>query len=91
MDSPVVPATQASGRRNVPWQGAHMIRRPDLVARFEAELARREPLDHRRNLALFEALFLEARTLGVLPGVDPLEGLDVDIRLARALNVRIPS
>jgi len=68
-----------------------MIRKPELVARFEAELARREPLDHRRNLAVFEALFREARALGVLPGIDPLEGLDVDIRLARALNVRIPS
>ncbi len=68
-----------------------MMRRPELVALFEAELARREPLDHRRNLAVFEALFREARALGVLPGIDLLEGLDVDIRLARALNVRIPS
>jgi len=68
-----------------------MIRRPELVAQFEAEYARREPLDHRRNLAIFEALFCEARALGVLPGSDPLEGIDVDIRLARALNVRSPS
>lgn len=68
-----------------------MIRRPELVAQFEAEYERREPLDHRRNLAIFEALFQEARALGVLPGSDPLEGIDVDIRLARALNVRIPS
>ena len=68
-----------------------MIRRHELVARFEAGLARREPLDARRNLAIYEALFREARALGVLPGVDPLEGIDVDIRLARALNVRRPS
>jgi hypothetical protein len=65
-----------------------MIRKPELVARFEDELARREPPDYRRNLAIFEALFCEARALGLLPGPDPLEGLEDDIRLARALNSR---
>ena len=68
-----------------------MIRRPDLVAAFEADLSRREPVDHRRNLAVFEALYREALALGVLPGDDPLEGIDVDIRLARILNVRSPA
>lgn len=48
---------------------------------------RREAPDYLRNLRLFEALYEEARMLGVLPPRDRLEGLEKDIRLARALNV----
>ena len=47
--------------------------------------------DYFHNLRLFEALYLEARDLGVLPGDDPLEGLEKDIRVARAVNVRKPA
>jgi len=39
----------------------------------------------------FEALFEEAKLLGVFPLKDPLEGVDVDIRLAQVLNVQIPA
>jgi len=65
-----------------------MIRRPDLVEAFENELAAREPPDYARNLKIFEALMQEARRLGVWPPADPLEGIEVDLRLARILNVR---
>jgi hypothetical protein len=39
-------------------------------------------------LRIFEALYEEAKQLGVFPLKDPLEGIEVDIRLARALNAR---
>ena len=46
--------------------------------------------DHARNLRLVDALLAEARALGVWPPADPLGGLDVDLRIARAVNTRIP-
>lgn len=65
-----------------------MIRNPALVESFERSLARREAADYQRNLRIFEALYREARTLGVLPLRDALDGIDVDIRLAGVLNDR---
>lgn len=65
-----------------------MIRNPALVESFERSLARRETADYRRNMRIFEALYREARTLGVIPLRDALDGIDVDIRLAGVLNGR---
>jgi hypothetical protein len=64
-----------------------VIQRPELVQAFERDLIRRTPLGYARNLEIVEALCQEARLLGVWPPADPLDGIDTDIRLARALNV----
>jgi len=63
-----------------------MIRRLDLVEAFERELQRRQPVDYQQNLRIAEALYEEARALGVFPLKDPLDGIEVDVRLAQALN-----
>ena len=65
-----------------------MVRDPALVKQFHDDQLRREKPDYRASLAIFEALWQEARTLGVLPSADPLEGIEIDIRLAEALHVR---
>ncbi len=65
-----------------------MITNPAMVAAFEAEQASQAAPDVLRNLRLLDALYHEARTLGVFPLKDPLDGIEVDIRLARALHVR---
>lgn len=65
-----------------------MLERPELVQAFEEDQTRREAADHQRNLKIAEALYLEARRLGALPLDDPLDGIQVDIELAKALNVR---
>jgi hypothetical protein len=65
-----------------------MITNPSLVREFEREQLRATPADHARNLALVESLCEEARLLGVWPPGDPLEGIETDLRLAKALNVR---
>jgi len=64
-----------------------MIKDRAFLERWEKEWMRGEAPDYLRNLRLFEALYEEARMLGVLPPQDRLEGLEKDIRLARALNV----
>ena len=65
-----------------------MIRNPEMVRKFEDEQVRRNPADFHANLKVFEALWEHATKMGALPPKDPLEGLEVDLRLAKALNVR---
>ena len=65
-----------------------MIKKPELLRTFEKSLLRQEPPDFRRNLRIVEALYREACLLGVFPLKDPLEGIEVDVRLANAINVR---
>lgn len=68
-----------------------MVKNPRILDAFEKALARQETPDYGRNLRLYEALFQEACMMRGFPLKDPLEGIDVDIRVARALNVRTPS
>jgi hypothetical protein len=65
-----------------------MIKNRSLIDSFEDTLARRDSVDYRRNLQIFTALYQEARSLGVLPLKDLLDGIDSDIHLARVMNVR---
>jgi len=65
-----------------------MITNADIVQAFERDFSRRTPADYRANLRIVEALYEEARLLNVWPPADPLTGIEVDLRLARALNVR---
>jgi hypothetical protein len=67
---------------------SRMIRRTDLVRRFEDEQMASSRGTFQENLAVFEALWEHARRLGVLPSRDPLEGIEVDVQLARVLRVR---
>ena len=67
-----------------------MIKRSEILEAFEKEQIRQNKADYHENLKIFEALYREAQTLGVFPLEDPLEGIDVDIRLAKVLHVRIP-
>ncbi len=53
---------------------------------FELTLLRKEKIDIKRNFEIVEALYKEAVTLGVIPLRDPLEGLDVDLKIAKVVN-----
>ena len=63
-----------------------MIKDPEVLAKFEREEMKREKPDYLSALRLFEGMWREGMALGVLPLKDPLEGIDVDIRIARMLN-----
>ncbi len=67
-----------------------MIRDTEFWEAWKTEQIRREPVDFQRNLRIAEAMYQHARALGAFPLDDPLEGLDVKIRVAKALNVRLP-
>ena len=63
-----------------------MIKDAKYFEEWENQLIAAEPPDYQRNLRIFEAMLEEARLLGVWPPRDPLEGIEVDIRIARILN-----
>ena len=60
--------------------------RDDEFQEFEIELLRIGKLDLKKKFKILEALYKEAVALGVFPLRDSLEGLDVDIRIAKVVN-----
>ena len=68
-----------------------MVKNPALVEAFEKAQSLLDRPDFARNLKIVEALYREACLLGAFPLKDPLEGIEVDVRLARVLNVRTPA
>ena len=62
------------------------MRRHDGFQEFEIELLRNEELDLKNKFKILEALYKEAVALGVFPLRNSLEGLDVDIRIAKVVN-----
>ncbi|HIJ65423.1 MAG TPA: hypothetical protein HPP77_05670 [Candidatus Hydrogenedentes bacterium] len=68
-----------------------MIRNKDAWKKWEDKYTADTPVDFRSNLRLAEAMYDQARAFGVFPLADPLDGLDVCIKLAKVINVPIPS
>ena len=56
------------------------------VEKFEKEWIRTEKPDLHKNIAILNALYDEAVALGVFPAKDPLEGLDVVLKIAWVVN-----
>ena len=54
--------------------------------KFEDELASHEDLTLEQKYKILDGMYEEARSLGLFPSANPLEGLDVDIRIAKAVN-----
>jgi hypothetical protein len=65
-----------------------MIKRGPLLEAFDKAQMRNSQADYFKHLRIFQALYEEAKQLGVFPLKDPLEGIDVDIHIATVLNVR---
>lgn len=62
-------------------EGAEMLRR------FEDDQIRASAPNYEDGLRVFEALWQEAVELGTLPLADPLDGVEIDIQLAKMLRV----
>jgi hypothetical protein len=63
-----------------------MIKNGTKVRSFERGFIKRNKADIRVNLGLVEAMLAEATALGIFPLKDPLAGIDVDIKIAKAVN-----
>jgi len=58
----------------------------DEFRKFEIEFVRKERVNIEKNFRLVEALYREAVTLGVLPPKNPLDGIEVDLKIAKVVN-----
>ncbi len=63
-----------------------MVKNTLKLQAFEAERIRAEKVDVEQNLRILDALYEEALMLGALPPKDPLDGIEVKIRVAKAVN-----
>ncbi len=63
-----------------------MITNRSEVEEFEKELLRKEKVDFTKNIAIVNAMYNEAVALGVIPMKNPLDGLEIDVKIARVVN-----
>ncbi len=64
-----------------------MLKNPEKVDALEKGFMKSSAQpDFQKALEVFTALWKEAVSLGVLPPEDPLEGIEVDIRVAKIIN-----
>lgn len=63
-----------------------MIKNREMWEAWEREYKRRTPVDPVENIRIAEGMFELARKLGKFPPSDPLQGIELKIRLAKALN-----
>ncbi len=63
-----------------------MIKDVKALQKLEDSVIRGSKLSHSEALRLLEAMWREGITLGTLPPKDPLEGIEVDMRIARIVN-----
>jgi hypothetical protein len=63
-----------------------MIRNKRKLDKFYRELEAKEKLSYKAALRIYEALHKEALSLGVINSDNILDGLEVDLRIAKAIN-----
>ncbi|KAF0215010.1 MAG: hypothetical protein FD174_4250 [Geobacteraceae bacterium] len=63
-----------------------MIKNSTMLREMEEKYIASSRLPFEKALAIVEALWREGVSLGVLPPKDPMEGVEVDVRVARILN-----
>jgi hypothetical protein len=63
-----------------------MIKNVHLIEDLEKEFISKDKLSYKQSLRIFESLWQEGLNLGILPPKDPLEGIEVDLRIANILN-----
>jgi hypothetical protein len=63
-----------------------MIKDKKYLEEFEKEIIRNKKADIANNIRIVEALYKEAVSLGVFPLKNPLEGIEVDIKIAKVIN-----
>ncbi len=63
-----------------------MIRNRHKLNKFYRKLIEEENLSYKKALSIYEALHKEAVSLGIINSENILEGLKVDLRIAKTVN-----
>ncbi len=65
---------------------AKMVTNKAKLNKFYRKLIEQEDISHKEAIAIFESLHKEAVSLGVINSENILDGLEVSLRIAKALN-----
>ena len=63
-----------------------MIRNSLRLNRFYQKLIEKENISHKKALSIYEAMHQEAISLGIINSKNILAGLEIDIKIAKAIN-----
>lgn len=63
-----------------------MVRNKVRLNKFEQKLIEKEKISYKKALLIYEALHKEAVSLGIANSKNILDGLEIDIKIARAIN-----
>ena len=66
-----------------------MVKNKIKLAKFYQKLIQRENISYKKALFIYEALHKEAIALGVINSKNILDGVEVDIKVAKAINKEI--
>ena len=80
-----VPPVVAEAKAIYRAKNRDLRKRRDLL-KFELDFLRKEKVDIVRNFHIVEGLYKEAVTLGIIPFKNPLDGIEVDIRIAKVVS-----
>ncbi|MFN3532297.1 MAG: hypothetical protein ACK41Q_07275 [Candidatus Brocadia sp.] len=63
-----------------------MIKDAEYLRKFEEEFTANRKMSYEQALNIVDAMWEEGVSLGVLPPKDLMEGIEVDIKIAKVLN-----
>lgn len=63
-----------------------MIKNNRKLNEFYRKVIEQENISHKQALAIYDALHKEALSLGVINSGNILDGLEIDLKIARAIN-----
>jgi hypothetical protein len=64
-----------------------MVKNPSVLKKLEDDLIRSEGrLPFNKSIDIFASMWDEAVRLGAIPSKDPMDGIEVDVRIAKAIN-----
>ena len=63
-----------------------MVKNKRKLDKFYQKLIEQEDISHKKALSIYEAMHKEAVSLGIINSKNILEGLEIDLRIAKAIN-----
>jgi transcriptional regulator with XRE-family HTH domain len=79
------PPVVAEARAIYRAKGEDVGKRSELQ-KFELNFLKKEKINIAKNFHIVEALYKEAVTLGIIPLRKPLDGIEVDLKIAKVVN-----
>ena len=63
-----------------------MVKNKIILNKFYQELIKKENIPYKKALRIYESLCQEAVSLGIFTSSNILDGIEIDIKIAKAIN-----